>query len=87
MEQPSKLPTNDMDSLDAAGATATTLENACAIRKQLEMKMAKATTRDHFETAESSSDYLVPSATQAVYQHDNVNMAQRASINWHPDPY
>jgi len=86
-EQPPKSPTRDIDSLDAAGATATTLENSRAIRKQLELKMTTATARDHFEAAESSSDSSAPSATQAVYQHDNDNMAQRAFIDWHPDPY
>jgi len=79
---------SDPDSLDAAVVHATNdtvLESARAIRRRLESSMKLANEPDQFETTASSSDSTVP--PQPLYIHDNVNMAHRATINWHPDAY
>jgi len=79
---------SDPDSLDVAVVHVTddsVLESARAIRKRLESSMQRAMEPDQFETAASSSDSTVH--PQPLYTHDNVNMAQRATINWHPDAY
>ena len=82
---PVSLP-SDPDSLDVAVAKATddtVLESDRDIWRRLESSMAMVDEPDRFETAESSSESTAHS--KPMYTHDNVNMAHRATINWHPD--
>jgi len=79
---------SDPDSLYVAVVKATddtVLESARAIRRRLESSMAMANEPDRFETAESSSESTAH--PNPMYTHANVNMAQHATINWHPDAY
>jgi len=85
---PTALSPSDPDSLDVVVVHVThdsVLESARAIRKRLESSMQRAMEPDQFETTASSNNSTVH--PQPMYTHDNVNMAQRATINCHPDTY